>query len=191
MNSEIGTKYYADYFWKNGRPRGLNGTLNLEGTSYKVIADPYFKRISIEKYTNQSFVEIIYDSAIFDFRHLKPMEQNGWEKKTVSETEQESVCHIRNQDDRLIFIENYFFENQICRECRTTSPHGILLSVQHILYENLGDSFNGVILYDTNNHMIMYKRYEFDNATQSFQKVLEECIDFSKAINESKSKLLN
>src|SRR5438105_2699280 len=81
-----------------------NGSLSENEVSYKIIADPYYKRISIEKYIQGSFNSLLYDSAIFDFRHLKPAEQNAWQKTTVNDEEAKVICHIRNQDDRLILI---------------------------------------------------------------------------------------
>ncbi len=180
MHSNNETKHYADYLWKNGKPKGINPTTELNETTYKVIADPYYKRISLEKYKDGAFDSLIYDSALFDFRHLKPVEQNAWQKKLIREDENESLCYIRNQDDRLILMEHYFFEDQICRECRTSSPHGVLLSVQKILYEKFGDPFNGVVLYDTNAHVVMYKRYAIDISTQTFENLLEECVDMSE-----------
>jgi len=171
------TKHYADYVWKNGRPRGLSvlpPDANLVGISYKIIADPYFKRISVEKYQSGTFSQTIYDSALFDFRHLKAAEQASWQKTTVSETENQVICHIRNQDDRLVLIEEYSFENQLCRSCITKSPQNVTVSIQKIQYSSLGDPFNGVILYDINEHTIMSKRYKIDEETLSFTDLIEE-----------------
>ncbi len=73
------TKYYLDYFWKNGRPQGLKQVsfeqFQLEKNTYKVVADPYYKRISVERYSLGMFEGVVYDSALFNFRHLKPAEQ--------------------------------------------------------------------------------------------------------------------
>lgn len=169
-------KYYQDYTWKEGKPRGLPKTSEeppLKGIAYKIVADPYYKRISIEKYQDGSFASIIYDSALFDFRHLKPAEQTAWRKDKVNESDRTVICHIRNQDDRLILIETYTFEHQLCRECRSSTPHGVLVSVQKIQYVSLGDTFNGVTLYDSNDHIVMFKKYKTDEAGEFTELLLE------------------
>lgn len=173
---------FRDYIWKNGKPQGIRvvdpQSVDL-GLTYKIIADPYYKRISIEKYCDHRFVGTVYDSAIFDFRHLKQAEQNAWHKVFVSGDNDHNVSHIRNQDDRLILIEEYHFENQCCRECYTSSPHGVVLSRQKILYEHLGDPFNGVILYDSNEHVVMYKKYSVNTLDYTFNELLEDVSDMS------------
>ena len=179
---------FLDYIWKNGKPKGIQS--NADGdVAYKIVADPYFKRISIEKYQGDCLVGVIYDSALLDFRHLKPAEQNAWQKMVVSEEGNRMISHIRNQDDRLILIEEYRFENQICRGCSTRSSHGVLISEQKIFYEHLGDSFNGVVLFDSNRHIVMYKRYTLDPITQAFTDLLEECSDLSSASREQMGQL--
>lgn len=170
-------KYFTDYYWKDGAPRGLSPIppeSKHEGISYKIVADPYNKRISLEKYDKGQFLSIIYDSALFDFRHLKPREQYAWQKATIEENDSQTICHIRNQDDRLILIEEYLFEENRCRECRAKSPHGLLISKQKILYKDLNDAFDGVILFDSNNHPIMLKKYKVDELSKEFTELLEE-----------------
>lgn len=177
------TKYYHDYFWKEGKPRGL-APVYVEppknGIAYKIVADPYYKRISIEKYEQGAFSSVVYDSALFDFRHLKPAEQNAWQKISVKEWDNSAICHIRNHDDRLILIEEYLFDNQLCRQCRTSTPHGVLVSIQKISYESLRDPFNGATLFDSNDHVVMFKRYKVDEETQTFLEVIEECWNMGK-----------
>lgn len=170
------TKYYRDYLWKNGLPYGIQACVdgNTSGTSYKIASDPYHKRVSIEKYRDGVFSSIVYDSALFDFRHLKLGEQLAWQKTPVSETENTAICHIRNQDDRLVLIEEYHFKQELCRECRAFSPIGHLLSVQKITYKLFNDPFNGVTLYDSNHHPVMSKQYEFDENTREFSQLLKE-----------------
>ena len=171
------TKYYKDYYWKDGLPQGIQHIpeeIAKEGVSYKIPSDPYHRRLCIEKYNGESFVEVVYDSALFNFRHLHPVHQTAWQKTLIHETDTDSICHIRNQDDRLVLIENYRFEQGLCRECSTTSPHGILVSIQKISYTALGDPFNGVILYDSNDHAVMSKKYQFDVDSQEFTDLLEE-----------------
>lgn len=174
------SKFYEDYVWKNGKPYGITNKSTLDSSIfYKIVADPYYKRISIEKYVHEVFESLIYDSAIFDFRHLKPAEQNAWQKNTLSEEGSKTICHIRNHDDRLILIEEYTFENDLCRQCRSFSPHGIQVSSQKIYYKSLNDPFNGTILYDKNNYQVMFKTYQVNPQTNEFTDLLEEQWDMS------------
>lgn len=179
------SKNYENYVWKNGMPYGIPGKFSETSPSYndiyyKIVSDPYHKRISIEKYVHNSFSQVIYDSALFNFRSLKPAEQNAWQKTTVAESETKITSHIRNQDDRLILIEIYSFVKGLCRECHSYSPHGILVSLQKMYYQSLGDAFNGTMLYDINEHPVLYKRYQVDLTTQDFTELLEEQWDMTK-----------
>jgi len=167
-------KYYLDYVWRNGAPYGIKPTVEpFEGISYKVVSDPYHKRISIEQYQNKNFEKVIYDSALFDFRHLKLPYQTGWEKMVIFEDSQKAICHIRNQEDRLILIEEHLFKEGLCVECHAFSPLNLLLSKQKITYEKFKDPFNGVILYDGNNHQVLLKKYSIDK-DNLFIDLLEE-----------------
>lgn len=171
------TQYFSNYIWKNGLPYGIQPGAGEEINRrifYKIASDPYHKRVSLEKYTFGNFTGIIYDSALFDFRHLKQGEQLAWQKTPISETENTALCHIRNQDDRLILIEEYLFEKGLCRECKAFSPIGPLLSVQKISYKAFNDPFNGVTLFDSNNHAVMSKHYEFNEETRQFSLLLKE-----------------
>jgi hypothetical protein len=152
------TKFYNDYFWKEGKPYGLMASNSLENISYKIVADPYYKRISIEQYAGGNFIKNIYDSALFDFRHLQPIHQTAWQKTTVEEKEGFITCHIR----------------------KAYSPQGILISMQNIYYTSLQDSFDGVILCDSNSHPIMFKRYQWDAENEEFSDLIEECWDMSQ-----------
>jgi hypothetical protein len=168
---------YRDYVWRNGLPYGISpcSTETIkQGISYKIASDPYHKRVSLEKHLDGDFAGVIYDSALFDFRHIKLGEQTAWQKIKIRETDQMAVCHIRNQDDRLVLIEEYQFEQDLCRECRAYSPFGPLLFIQNICYELLNDSFNGVILKDNNQHVVMSKHYSFDLEMREFTEMLEE-----------------
>jgi hypothetical protein len=183
-------KYYKEYFWKEGTPIGLDPVdEHFSGERYKIVADPYRKRISIEKYQGFDFVSIIYDSALLNFRDLKKPENAAWQKtpgqvpanfnlKNLAqrvENPEELVCSfIRNQDDRLLFIEFCLFSKNLCRECYIYSPHGLPLSLHKMYYVHLADPFNGVVLYDMNAHSVMMKRYEFDESTQLFTTLIDE-----------------
>lgn len=177
-------EHYSDYVWKNGLPYGIlkcDDESYKIGTTYKIASDPYHKRVSIEQYRDGSFFGVVYDSALFDFRHLKLGEQLAWQKTAINETEHSALCHIRNQDDRLILLEEYRFESDLCRECRAFTPFGALLSVQKISYKILKDNFDGVILYDSNDHAVMMKHYEFDEELKEFTQLVKEEWALSKS----------
>lgn len=170
------SKFFRDYCWKNGIPYGIDpisGKANA--VSYKIAMDPYRKRICVEKYADGHFDSIVYDSALLDFRHLRnSREQTAWQKVTISETEEQVVCLIRNQDDRVLFLETYSFEKGRCRMCHVQSAHGVPLSVHRMFYKDLHDPFNGVILSDANGHAVMSKSYAIDESTGEFTQLLKE-----------------
>jgi len=169
------SKYYREYVWKDGIPYGIDPAEEIASIdSYKIIMDPYRKRISVEKYAQGSFSALIYDSALLDFRHLKTPEHTAWQKLPITESEELMVCLIRDQVDRILFIETHLFVNSLCRECRVNSPHGVSLSVHKMYYKLLGDNFDGVILFDQNEHPVMLKRYEFSEPEMQFTALLEE-----------------
>jgi hypothetical protein len=162
--------YYSDYYWEEGRPHGRGPHSDPEGLHFKIVTDPYFKWITVEKYQGDLFDGIVYDSKIFDFRNLKLINQTAWEKVSCGQER----CLIRNQDDRIILFEEYVFEGNWCRQCRTTSVHGIPISLQKIYYTELGDPVNGVALFDNHNHVVMYKLYDTDPQSGEFQNVVRE-----------------
>lgn len=166
--------HYANYYWKKGRPVGLEKVDTSHPLSYKLISDPYYKWISIESYKNGKFNSVIYDSKLFDFRHLKIENQAAWQKEDLKEDSLQPRSLIRNHDDRAILIEHYTFKENLCRECCSFSPHGILISIQKLFYTVSGDSFNGVVMYDTNLHPVMRKTYAWDSKTEIFSDLLKE-----------------
>lgn len=168
--------YYKDYFWKDGLPYGdqLQSDPTSSNPCYKIVMDPYRKRVSIEKYACGQFVKTVYDSALLNFRNLNQMEQQSWQKFTLKEAENSMECLIRDQDDRVLFIETYRFEQNHCKECLATSPQGVLLFIQKIHYKILGDLKNEVILFDANQHPVMQKIYEADPLTGDFTHLIEE-----------------
>lgn len=167
--------YYRDYFWKEGLPYGIEKMPSPEDITYKVVMDPYKKRISIEKYSWGDFLELVYDSALFDFRNLKTENQLAWEKTAIPDS---SVSIIRDQNDRVILREEYEFESQRCRKCTIYSPQGILIGIQRMYYQEMSDSFNGVILNDANDHQVMRKEYEMSKALNEFGQLTREVWDF-------------
>lgn len=177
------TKYYRDYYWKDGAPRGCEPIEEItQGDSYKIVADPYNKRISIERYMRGQFFTVVYDSALLDFRQLRKPEQTAWQKLPITENVDMTVCLIRNQDDRIIFLETHYFVDSLCRQCQVSSPHGIPLSTHRMYYKILGDPFDGVVLFDHHDHPVMCKHYEFDEITQQFTTLLEEQWDMQDSL---------
>ena len=181
------SKYYRDYVWKDGIPYGIDPVEETADITYKIPMDPYRKRISIEQYKHGSFSQVIYDSALFDFRHLKSSEQTAWQKVTFQKGDQ-TVSHILNQDDRLVLIETYKYEHEICKECLAKSAHHIPISHQIMYYTALQDPFNGVILFDLNAHPVMYKKYTVDEVTGEFTELLEEQWNMTNAQNTIQNK---
>lgn len=169
--------FYASYYWKKGRPYGKKKR-DQEEQAFKIVSDPYHKRISIEKYFKGDFSSIIYDSNLFDFRALKPQEQVGWEKEIVQEGESSTNSLMRDHNDRVILIEENNLEKGWIRSCTIKSPQGILIGRQHLYYESLGDPWSGVILYDCNKSPVMKKIYS-SREDGAFLDVIEECWDFS------------
>jgi len=161
-------KIYKDYHWKEGAPVGEGPHSGSSG--FRIISDPYRKRLSVEQYREERFIATVYDSALFDFRLLKEEAQTAWRKEQVDET----LCLIRDQDDRIVVRERYFFEEGRCRSCEAWHPCGILISKQKIFYKELHDSFNGVILYDRIGKVVLKKEYAIDEKSGEFSALLRE-----------------
>jgi hypothetical protein len=169
------TKHYRDYCWQDGSPLGLQEVdLSSQGECYKIVSDPYHKRISVEKYAQGQFTRVVYDSIFLDFRHLRKPEQTAWQKIPVSEEPHRTLCLIRNQDDRVLYRETHYFEGSLCRSCRVESPQGILLSTHSMSYTHLGDPFDGVTLFDAEGKVVLVKRYEYDAEALQFTTLLTE-----------------
>ncbi len=166
--------YYKDYLWKEGIPYGVMPLEIPTGEYYKIPMDPYRKYISIEKYLNGALQKIIYDSVLIDFRKLKQADHTAWQKTVISESPEKTICLLRDQNDRVIFEEIHSFKEAFCKECLLKSAHGIPLSIHRMSYTKLGDPFNGVILFDLNEHPVMLKHYEADGETGEFTLLLKE-----------------
>lgn len=169
-------KHYRDYIWKEGIPYGIQIEENISsvGTTYKIVADPYRKWISLEEYHDGKYSKTIYDSLLLDFRKLKPAAQNAWNKIQIKDEDQAITSLIRDHNDRVILFEHYAFEDGRCRSCTATSAFGQTLSHQKIFYKTLGDNFDGVILYDANHYPVMRKKYKVDPESDEFGELLEE-----------------
>lgn len=166
--------YYRDYIWKDGLPYGVDPVPESAQISYKVLSDPYHRQVFIEKYVDGRFSSLIYDSRLLNFRKLNPQNQTAWERTIVSETEERIVAHIRNEDDQLIVIETMDYVDGLCRLCRLESPQGIFLSEHRMHYKCLGDAYDGVAMFDSNDHQVLLKKYTFDEESRQFTDLLTE-----------------
>jgi hypothetical protein len=166
--------HYKDYIWKSGIPYGIQPTEALQGITYKVPCDPYYRVVFIEKYVDGRFDRLVYDSRLLNFRKLNPQDQTSWERKILEDTENRIIAEVRNHDDQLIVIETMEYQHQLCKSCRLHSPQGIFLSEHRMSYAHLGDSFNGVTLFDSNEHVILVKKYVFDEEAGEFSDLLQE-----------------
>ncbi len=157
--------YCSDYTWRDGLPYP-NDHVSLAGQAvcYRVVHDPYHKRVSLERYQNGQFDAVGYDSALLDFRQLGETQQALWRAEDGL---------VRDENDRVILRESYDFEGDRCRQCVMCSPQGIPVAVQKIYYEDLGDAFSGVILYDPWDRPVLLKRYRLSSDAQ-FGELLEE-----------------
>ena len=166
-----------EYYWKEGIPQcWMRVELSEAATlplTYKIVIDPYYRRISIENYTHAHFVAVIYDSALLDFRKLHPDNQVGWQKEMLSEAPQEIVSLIRDHEDRVILFETQKFQDNWCRECCLSSPQGTLISIHKMYYTKQGDSFDGVGLFDANAHPVIQKNYAI-NEKGEFTHLISE-----------------
>jgi hypothetical protein len=168
-------KHFQNYYWKDGKPYGVEVVIPSQApSSYKIVVDPYYKRFSIEKYRYAFFEKIIYDSILLDFRHLTLKDQIAWEREILKDDPEQSICLLRNQDDRCVLMETLTFEGNQCRSCLTSSIHGIPLSIHRMYYRCLKDHFDGVILYDLEERPVMIKTYETNPQTGEFTNLLTE-----------------
>jgi hypothetical protein len=150
---------FKTYSWKEGSPIGLQIATEDSPITYKIVKDPYRKRISLEKYQNGNYLCTVYDSGLFDFRKLNKPEQKVWQKE-----DGESTSLIRDEDDRVILKERYVFVENFCREVLLFSPQDILVGRQKMFYSKLNDPFDGAILYDLEGEVVLWKRYHTDEA---------------------------
>jgi len=164
---------YTKYYWKEGRPYGLL-TPGLYGKSYRIVHDPYWRRCSIEEYEKEQFRRVIYDSLLLDFSRLKEEYQEGWNRERCLQKGGEELFLIRDQNERVILFESSLFEAGKCRETRLFSSQHTPLATQRICYTSLGDSFNGVVFYDLEKEVVMYKVYAYDEQREEFTKLLHE-----------------
>ncbi len=175
-------KFFRDYYWKQGLPYG-QGPLSqgAGGDAFKIVMDPYRKRVSIERYKNGAFVGIDYDSQWLNFRHLKPEHQLQWQREVILENVATTVNLIRDQDDRIILKEVIEFEEDYCKTCKVYTPSDNPISIHRMFYQALSDPFDGVTLYDNNERIVLRKYYSFDESERVFTDLIKEEWDFSRA----------
>lgn len=161
--------HYLNIQWKKGIPVGINPIDPKSPRSYKIVKDPYRKRFSVEKYCEGTFDAIVYDSALFDFRKLVDPEQKVWQQTATS-----SGTHIRDENDRLILIEKYSFENAFCKEARLFSPHGIPIAVQKMYDKAFGDPYDGSVLFDLEGQPIFWRTFEEGKVNQGWGALYTE-----------------
>lgn len=173
--------YFRNYFWKEGIPYGVDPLSEPSATSYKIPMDPYRKKISIEKYVWGDFFTQVYNSELLDFRTLKAENQQAWERTPLAKSEGTKSI-IRDQNDRVILIEEYEFRNHRCVECRIFSPHEVLIATQNIYFKEFNDAFDGVILRDANGHQVMRKEYEMNQQTKEFGDIIKTVWDMQSTL---------
>jgi hypothetical protein len=166
--------HFDEYTWRSGKPVGRQLVPKNSLSSFRVITDPYKKRYSVEKYVSGEFVELVYDSNLFDFRQLKRADEAAWQREVVEESAHLIKSLIRSMDERVILIEEVFFQGNLCHTCRLLSPHGVWIATQKMFHRNLGDAFDGVALFDRLDHPILIKKYAKDASSGEFTTLLSE-----------------
>lgn len=165
--------FFLDYQWKNGKPVGRQAAMPSAPLCYKIVADPYYKRISVECYREGKWDSLIYDSVFLDFRRLNERDQLAWQKEILpSSSVSEADCLIRDQDDRVVFLEKHQLKDGVSVSCKIFSPHGTLLAHQEMHYVCWGAAFNGVTLSDSTGRLALKKVYAFDEQTFQFTDLL-------------------
>lgn len=147
---------YRKYLWKGGKPVGCE--IDPQG-SFRLVGDPYGKRHLIEEYINGRFSRLIYDSSLFDFRHLHERNQVGWSKEWLSENR----LLVRDRDHIPLFIEEHQFREGRPIHCLLITPHGLPFGSQKVSYTAFGDPFNGVTLFDSRGEQVLKKIYSLDD----------------------------
>jgi len=173
--------HFENYVWKNGIPRGKRvvDCPTQANISYRIVHDPYYKRISIERYQKGLWKDIVYDSLSFDFRIIRQSNhekqiQEEWERIPLQTESNETLYLIRNREDRPIYIEKMTFEDSRPRQCTIYSPQRQLLATHTLWYEDKKDPFNGVIVYDQLGKAVVKKIYEFDKEECQFTTLISE-----------------
>lgn len=124
--------------------------------AYRILADPYNKRISIERYRFGRFDGLIYDSLFLDFRTLTERDQKAWSQEELPQDDSRLTILVRDMNERVLYLEeNHFNEEGRCIRCDIKTPNGWLLASNHILED-------GVELYDCAGKLVGKKKYAVD-----------------------------
>jgi len=158
--------FFEDYVWVNGKPKGKSKVSEEKGDYFKIVKDPYGKRISLERFSSGQFLDCIYDSNLFDFRALISKVDSSWQK-----IEEKASILIRDGDDRTIAEEFYVMENGLCQECRIHYPRGPLVATQKMFYEN--DTLKALVLFDILGRPVALKMTDFESWNMNDAKTEE------------------
>jgi hypothetical protein len=162
-------EFYLKFSWKNGTPFGIDPVQGAVPVAYRVIKDPYRKRFSVERYHNLIYQSTVYDSGVFDFRKLRSAEQKVWRREEI-----EQGALIRDEDDRVILRERYFFLGDVCQELELRSAQDLLVARQTMYYSSLGDPFDGALLFDLEGGVILWKKYALESETNQWSHVISQ-----------------
>lgn len=168
--------YFREYFWDKGRPFGRGGCTPKEAPiSYKIVHDPYYKRICLEKYVWGLFQESIYDSFLLDFRSFRQgKEPAAWEKQLVQDTGEQLRFIVKDEDDRVRFFENHTLESGRTVKGEIFSVHGIFLCAHRLFWMSKGDSWNGLQIWDREERLVLTKIYNVSPDTGDFADLIAE-----------------
>jgi hypothetical protein len=165
---------FKNYYWSKGKPIGESPlSEKSEGEGFRIFSDPYRKWLTIERYWDLQFQEVVYDSRWIDFRKLKLQEHRAWRKEIVEETPEQSAFWIRNEEDRVIFKEVCHFEHQECTSCSVYTPNHFLLCTHQLYYRKKGCKINGIVLQDRCQKIVFYRIYR-DYQEGQFVDLLKE-----------------
>ena len=150
--------HYLNYYWDQGIPKGTDPVDPAVPISYRITSDPYRKRITIEKYHHNQFYSIVYDSNLFDFRKLSPAIQESWERVSLSESEDQLTCLIKDENDLAVCIEVHTYEKGMCTLCEyKTASNQFLIATQKLYYQKEGHPKDVGILYDMEGKIVFEK----------------------------------
>ena len=168
--------YFKEYIWNKGRPMGLKGCdPQKTPLSYKIVHDPYYKRICVEKYAFLRFQETVYDSLLLDFRSFRQgKEPAAWERQLLQETETLLQFIVKDEEDRVRFLETHILEAGRTVKGETFSMHGIFLCSHQLFWQSQGDSWTGLQIWDREKNLVLTKRYTTAADSEEFAELIAE-----------------
>lgn len=167
---------FRDYSWDKGRPIGrIRCAAKETPISYKIVHDPYYKRICIERYAWGLFQESIYDSCLLDFRSFRQgKEPVAWERQLIQETDKELRFLVKDEEDRVRFLENHTLESGRTVKGEIFSMHGLFLCSHHLFWRDKGDAWNGLQIWDREGRLVLTKNYTLTPNTGDFADLIAE-----------------